>query len=328
METSKHEHLIKPLNIGEMNWEIKERIGPGNAKKEIWLNGKDHLEGLNLNFSWGVHNTLGDWHAGLASHTHSYPECLFFVGLDTANVNYLGAEIEFCIGDERETYAFNEPTAVVIPAGLPHGPISTKRLFSPKGFGFFSAALNAAFDVTWLEKKQNAESIPSKGKYARLIRSLKSGLTIERGKLKAARLTCEEMQKQTGYTHGPGNADHLTWMFGKDLEGLNANIAWGFFSRPGIWHRGVDSHTHSADEVLIFLGTDPNNMDYLGAEIEIDLGKEHERHYIDKPSAVVCPARFPHAPIVTRWTDRPFAFIKIQLAGDETVSFESTGEDN
>jgi hypothetical protein len=334
MEKGKHEHLIKPLSIGAIDFEAKETpgasvIGPGNAKKEIWLNGRDHLEGLSLNFSWGVHNSLGNWHTGLKPHTHSYPECLFFVGLDSANVKYLGAEIECCLGDEQETYTFNEPTVIVIPAGLPHGSIVTKRLFSPRGFGFFAAALNDSFNINWLEKKDaGAASSASAGKHAHLIKSLKSGLITERGKFNPSRLTPEqltrreEMQKKTGFKSGPGNADHLTWMYGKDLGGLNVNIAWGFCSQPGIWQRGVDSHTHSADEVLMFLGTDPDNLDYLGAEIEIDLGKEHERYLIDKSSAVVCPAGLPHAPIVTRWVDKPFAFILINLAGDMTMSFE------
>jgi hypothetical protein len=336
MATGKYEHLIKPLSIGAMDWEKKAQgrpgesaIGPGNAKKEVWLNGRDHLEGLSFNFSWGMHTTLGDWHAGLKPHVHSYPECLFFVGLDTANINYLGAEIEFCLGDERETYTFNEPTAIVIPAGMPHGPIATRRLFSPRGFGFYATALSAVFDINWLAgNRPDAKPVPSTGKYAHLIKSLKSGLMTQRRKLNSSRLTPaqliqrEEMQKKTGYRPGPGNADHLTWMYGEDLEKLNVNIAWGFCSQPGIWHRGVGAHAHSADEVLIFLGTDPDNTDYLGAEIEIDLGKEHERYLFDKPSAVVCPAGLPHAPVVTRWVDKPFAFLLINLAGDETVSFE------
>jgi hypothetical protein len=336
MATGKYEHLIKPLSIGEMDWGKNGQgqpgasvVGPGNAKKEIWLNGRDHLEGLNFNFSWGVHNTLGDWHAGLKPHTHSYPECLFFVGLDTANVNYLGAEIEFCLGDEQETCTFNDPTAIVIPAGLPHGPITTTRVFSPRGFGFFSVALNATFDINWLEKKnQDAGPIPSTGKYAHLIKSLKSGVIVERGKLNSSKLRpaqipqSEEMQKKTEYMLGPGIADHLTWMQGKDLEGLNVNVAWGFSSQPGIWHRGIESHTHSADEVLILMGTDPNNADYLGAEIEIDLGKEEDRYIISKPSAIVCPADLPYAPIVTRWVDKSFALILINLAGDAARPFE------
>ena len=43
---------------------------------------------------------------------------------------------------------------------------------------------------------------------------------------------------------------------------------------------------------MIFMGTDPDNVGILGAEIEIDLGKEHERYIFDKPSAIVCPAGF------------------------------------
>jgi len=336
MATGKHEYLIKPFSIGLIDWERKGKdqpdasvIGPGNAKKEVWLNGRDHLEGLNFNFSWGVHNTLGEWHAGSKAHVHPYPECLFFVGLDTANVNYLGAEIEFCLGDEQESCLFNEPTVIVIPAGLPHGPIATKRLFSPKGFGFFAVSLSAAFGITWLgEKGPGARPAQPEGKHARLIKSLKSGLTTERGKFNPSRLTPEQlaqreaMQKKTGFRAGPGNADHLTWMYGKDLGGLDVNIAWGFCSQPGVWGRGINAHFHPADEALIFLGTDPDDVDSLGAEIEIDLGKEHERYLFDKSSVVICPAGLPHGPIVTRWVDKPFAFLLINLAGEMAMSFE------
>ena len=84
MESSKYGHCIRPLNIGAMSWDDAQKtpgqlgalmIGPGNASREIRLNGRDHLEGLNLNFSWGVHTSLGDWHAGLDPHVHPYPEC-------------------------------------------------------------------------------------------------------------------------------------------------------------------------------------------------------------------------------------------------------------
>ncbi|HTY63175.1 MAG TPA: hypothetical protein VMG30_13075 [Acidobacteriota bacterium] len=339
MTTGKHEHLIKPLSIGAVNWEEKKGqpgasvIGPGNAKKEIWLNGRDHLEGMNFNFSWGVHNTVGEWHASSKSHIHPTPECLFFVGLDTANVNYLGAEVECCLGDEGETYTFNDPTVIVIPAGLPHGPITTRRLFSPRGFGFFAASLGAASGITWSDgKNQGAKQASAAGKHAHLVKPLKSGLITERGTFNASRLTPEqrakreELQKKTGFKQGPGNTDHMAWMYGQDLEGLNVNIAWGFASQPGIWQRGVGAHTHPADEILMFLGTDPDNTESLGAEIEIDLGQEHERYFFDKSSAILCPAGFPHGPIVTRWVDKPFAFLLVNLAGDVTTSFEAIPE--
>jgi len=57
-------------------------------------------------------------------------------------------------------------------------------------------------------------------------------------------------------------------------------------------------------------------MDSLGAEIEIDMGQEHERHIIDKPTAVVWPAGTPHTSQVTRWVDKPFAFFAVSLSGE------------
>jgi len=358
MKTGKYEHLIKPLSVGAVNWDDEKAdpaqsdglvIGPGNAKREIRLNGRDQLEGLNLNFSWGIHNELGEWHVGLDPHVHPYPECLMFVGLDTANVKYLGAEIECCLGAEQETYTFDVPTVIVIPAGFPHGPISTRRIYSPRGFGFCAVELNSIPEMTWLGKCASSLSdddqkafpegmkfaseeqflqnkpVPATGKYDHLVKPLKSYILIERGKYSPARFTPEQLAEQaersrkTGERLGPGNADHLVWMTGEDLEGLNANVVWGFCSRPGITRRGVGAHVHPVDEILVYMGMDPDNRDSLGAEIEIDIGKEHERHFIDKPSVIVFPAGTPHMPQVTRWVDRPFAFFAVSLSGKHKV---------
>jgi hypothetical protein len=332
MAAGKNDRLIKPLTIGLINFEEqgpeKESVlGPGSASKEIWLNGPNHLEGMKFNFSWGVHNTLGDWHAGAKAHTHSYTECLFFVGLDTANINYLGAEIECRLGDDHASYTFNDPTVLVIPAGCPHGPITTKRIFSPKGFGFFSVALNPTFDISWADaNKIESKTNPSAEKTPRVI-SLKSGVVTERRKTNRARFTPEQLAQRDelekiGFKPGPGNADHMTWMNGKDLGNLNVNVSWGFCSQPGIWQRGFNRHSHPDDEVLLLLGMDQNDMGSLGAEIEIDLGEEQQRCIIDKSSAIICPAGLPHAPIVTRWVDKPFAFILINLADLVSMSIE------
>lgn len=342
---TKYGHLIKPLEIGTTDWKPgTPAVGPGGAGREIRLNGRDHLEGLKMNFSWGVHRELGDWHGGLDPHVHPYPECLLFVGLDTANVNYLGARVEICLGPEQESYSFDEPTAVVIPAGLPHGPIATKRMFSPKGFGFWAIELNPVPEVTWLGEGVSgipAEQLPGTpaepdkilrnkptaptGKYAHLLKPLRSGLFIERGKINAARFTAEEIAAQeehsrkSGDKAGPGYPDHLVWMQGRDLENLDAGIFWGFCSRPGIWRRGSGAHTHPTDEILVYLGTDPEQTGTLGAEIEIDMGQEHERHLIDRPAAVICPAGVPHTPQVTRWVDRPFAFLAVNLSREHEI---------
>ncbi|MEJ2246852.1 MAG: hypothetical protein P8Y80_12360, partial [Acidobacteriota bacterium] len=157
------------------------------------------------------------------------------------------------------------------------------------------------------------------GKYAHLVKPLKSFLLVERGKVQSERLEQVQSERRedshrAGEKPGPGSADHMIWLTGKDLEGMNATIAWGFCSQPGISRRGVGAHVHPVDEVLVYLGMDPHNPDNLGAEIEVDLGKKHERHLINEPAAIVCPAGMPHMPSVTRWVDRPYAFLAVCLS--------------
>lgn len=354
MESEKYAHLIKHLDIETATGTGPGGIpamGSGNAGKMFRLQGQDGLEGMHLSLAWGVHTECGDWHGGLDPHVHSSPECLLFVGLDTASIRYLGAEVSLCLGPEQETYRFNEPTAVIIPPGLPHGPITTERMYSPRGFGCWSVNLHSESEITWLGKNVSGltaeqrkaaptgmqfasegkllQDSPSDatGKYAHLVKPLKSYLLVERRKINPDRLEQiqpagqEESSRDTGKP-GPGSADHMVWLTGKDLEGLNATIAWGLCSRPGIARRGAGAHVHPVDEVLVYLSMDPHNSENLGAEIEVDLGEEHERHLIDKSTAIVCSAGIPHMPSVTRWVDRPYAFFAVCLSGEheaETV---------
>ncbi|MEJ2111060.1 MAG: hypothetical protein P8Z37_14350 [Acidobacteriota bacterium] len=355
MGNSLHAHLLKPLSIGnltETNAEKNPASGPGNATHMFRLNGKDHLEGMHLNLVWGIHTEVGTWHGDMDPHVHPSPECLLFVGLDTASARYLGAEISICLGEEQETYTFNEPTLVVLPPGIPHGPITTDRMFSPRGFGCWSVSLHSEPDITWMgtgvsaltgqQQKAAPEGmhfadadtlletapIPATGKYAHLVKSLKPFILVERGTVlpeRAARIQSkqQETSRRPEEKPGPGSADHMVWLTGKDLEGLNATIAWGLCSQPGISRRGVGAHVHPVDEVLVYLGMDPRNVHSLGAEIEVDLGEEHERYLVNEPAAIVCPAGMPHMPSVTRWVDRPYAFFAVCLSGEhEAEAFD------
>jgi hypothetical protein len=175
------------------------------------------------------------------------------------------------------------------------------------------------------EKALRAQPAPATGKYSHLVKPLRSSLLIERGKLNPARFTPEDYAQQlekaqkTGEKPGPGNADHLVMMTGRDLEGMNATVFWGFCSQPGIWRRGLEAHTHPADEVLVFLGIDPE-VEYLGAEIELDMGQEHERYVIGNPTAVICPSGTPHLPLVSHWVDKPFGFFAVCLSGEHEAT--------
>jgi hypothetical protein len=114
---------------------------------------------------------------------------------------------------------------------------------------------------------------------------------------------------------GPGNADQLVWLYGKDLEGFEVNFTWGYYTGSGIWHRGGESHYHPEEEMLVFIGLDPDDLNYLGAELEVGMGQDCERHAFNTPTVAVCPSGFPHLPLITRWVDKPYSFIVCCLSG-------------
>jgi len=357
MEERKYEHLVKPLSIAAMPGAERAFRNTGNADINLWLNGRDHLEGLELNFSWGFYTGLGDWHPGMDPHVHPYPEALVFVGLDPDNIEYLGAEMQYCLGKELEVHTFDKPSVIVAKGGVLHCPSVTKDVTNPVGYSFFIISLGAEPRTTWMgdgiseaqmkqmqgmtdsDRKPPMVSTFSKKRYAvneetmtygnklgHLIKTMKPIAPLTENMSAEEKAKYEEAVDNGGVMRpGPGNTDRLMWMKGEDLEGIELNYTWGFYKKPGIWHRGPGNsdgaHVHPSDEVLVFVGTDPSDINYLGAEISIDLGEERERFVFDKPTAVVCPKGTVHAPIITRYVDRPFAFFMMNLASKYEITY-------
>jgi len=81
---------------------------------------------------------------------------------------------------------------------------------------------------------------------------------------------------------------------------------------------GHGPHTHRTPEVLVALGTDVENPRELGAEIELSMGAEMEKHLITKSTLVFIPANFIHCPFRVLKVTRPFLFIQAQYSGKLT----------
>jgi hypothetical protein len=124
---------------------------------------------------------------------------------------------------------------------------------------------------------------------------------------------------------GTASPDYRTSMGGKDLEGMKLLFGWGYLSQAGVWGP-PQAHTDPADEALLFVGLDPERPDYLGAEVEIAMGKEQEIHVFDYPAVVVVPAGFVHCPLVTRRVDKPYAFSAISLNTEHQTTWLGTGK--
>jgi len=78
----------------------------------------------------------------------------------------------------------------------------------------------------------------------------------------------------------------------------------------------VEEHEHDYDEVLMFLGNDPENVNELGGEVYLDI--EGERHLLTTTSSVFLPAGTKHCPLGFTKVTRPFRFIAICMNGTGT----------
>jgi len=71
------------------------------------------------------------------------------------------------------------------------------------------------------------------------------------------------------------------------------------------------THSHDFQEVLCFMGGNPLDITDFGAEVEIQLGPEHEKHVITKASCISIPPNLPHCPLNIKRVDKPIIFLEI-----------------
>ncbi len=100
-----------------------------------------------------------------------------------------------------------------------------------------------------------------------------------------------------------------------ELNGLNVHIIYAYAYSTGITGLSRKPHVHTYDEAVFFLGSDPHNFSDLGAEVEMSIGAEEEKHVFNKATAIVLPKGVPHCPIVTKSIERPYLCMAVSLTG-------------
>ncbi|MEM3703749.1 MAG: hypothetical protein QXX79_04975, partial [Candidatus Bathyarchaeia archaeon] len=280
--------------------------------QRFWMYSRD-LEGVGVHFSYGFIKKAGACHPVRegASLVHPYDEVLMFGPCDPSDdILHLGAEIAIEVGEENEELVFDEPAFVVIPKGTPHGPVTVRNLSKP--IAHYLVGLGPEYKAEFTPKKTKTTGT----KHIGLIKKFRGVRSLVSKKLSVG--------KPRPTFLGPGHGDlwQAAWAFGEDL-GLDINLEWAFYSGSGLWHRigRGGAHVHPTDELLIFVGLDPENLNNLGAEVEAAIGEEDERHAFSKPTVVIAPKNVIHCPFITRWVDKPYGFIVFCLDRDHTTTW-------
>jgi mannose-6-phosphate isomerase-like protein (cupin superfamily) len=97
-----------------------------------------------------------------------------------------------------------------------------------------------------------------------------------------------------------------------EMSPSNCNFAFVCIQEPYLMPDPPHKHPH--DEFLFFIGGNPLNVKDFGAEIEIALGEEWEKHTIDTTSIVYIPKGLQHCPINVKKVTKPIFFGHIMLS--------------
>lgn len=103
--------------------------------------------------------------------------------------------------------------------------------------------------------------------------------------------------------------DHIIWMDNEVIPGaFYSEVVWFWPGRIGPPEEmrkrpGLLAHSHSFDEVLAYLGTDPKDPQDLGGEIEFWL--EDQQFNLTQSFMVYIPAGMKHCPLKHITIDRP-----------------------
>ncbi len=92
---------------------------------------------------------------------------------------------------------------------------------------------------------------------------------------------------------------------------LNCSMGYHCIAKPITFDR---SHSHDFPELLCFIGGNPLDITDIGADIEVCLGEEKEKHLIKSPAVVSIPGGLVHCPITIKNVTRPFVFLEISLS--------------
>ena len=289
MANTKYGELIKKLSF------INE--GPGGYRQGVKM-GKD-FHGQDIHIQYGTF-----WAAGRMGqdtyepHVHDYDQVLLWMGADADNLLELGAEAEICLGKESERHIITSPTAVSIPRGLPHLPATTIRMDRRHIFMVFSCVPEyKATPVT--TDKAPSEIAGWQSKYKNRIFRV-------------------PFKRKGAWSYGPLNPDDAGGVIAsinpKDM-GFDFHFNYESIRKAPYRFGPVPDrpHTHDYDEILLFMGADCNDLGELGAECEISLGKEMERHTVTTPTVVALPKGVPHCPLAVNKLHKPFVFWDISL---------------
>ena len=127
----------------------------------------------------------------------------------------------------------------------------------------------------------------------------------------------------TGNREGKGFTNPaLSYLNNELVPGCNVYIDYRWFYQTPEPNSLIPKHAHDFDEIVLHIGSDPENPEYLGGELEVEV--ENEILKFNRTSALYLPKGTKHGPFTWKKVEKPHIQIAIIL-GAGTVATAKPG---
>jgi quercetin dioxygenase-like cupin family protein len=240
------------------------------------------VPGCNIYIELGWIYGLPEPNPHIFEHSHDYEEIVLHIGGNPDNLEDLGGEIEYYVGGQPLT--FDKTTAIYVPRGVKHGPVIWKKFRKPHIE--MSIILGpGSIDEAWASSASKPEGLPQK----------KDDIDYEK-------YLVREPIYMDGIRTRVGPKGPATMYMCNDLvpeADLYIDYRW-LFEVPEPY---IFEHTHDYEEIVMEIGSNPDNPEDLGAEMEFHIGGQP--FTFSTTTAIYIPKGIKHGPLTWNRIDRP-----------------------
>jgi hypothetical protein len=199
------------------------------------------------------------------------------------------AEVEIALGPKGKKQVITEPVCIYIPKGYTHGPVTVKSVDKP--IFVLSSHHAARYSPGW-EVENESDCV------AFIMRKQASLLDLQGH-------NAEGMPPDVTAIHPPNTPFRyirLNWGVGLGYMLWSSDLGWpaktssmyvAELSRDYCYLEPVHAHRES-HQISMYIGGDPLDIEDFGADIDVFLGKEMERHTLNSCSVIHYVPGIPH----------------------------------
>jgi len=236
---------------------------------------------LNIRLNW-VYDT-SQAHGYSSQQVLNDDQLLLHIGMSPDTPQALGGTVEFQLGGQP--IVFNTTTSVFIPKGTPFGPLSWKEIRRP----------HVQLAITFGNSNSRALDQTAAGS----------------GTFDYEQYVIRSPLREAGPPHVDGRQNPtMTYLSRPQINAVNNYIEFGWIWDPP--NPDLPKMRHdNYDEIVLHIGSDPENPEALGGALQFGLGEEFLE--FDTTHCVYAPRGTDHGPLRWKEVRRPLIELAMML---------------